>query len=313
MSKVQRKVRVYTVKCYKFNTAAQAIPLTVQERLSAFSYLKSLPFDKNIIPNAYKFEGENAITVRIDDDGSQSRMIMGQLASIRHDILPLVETNGHLAPAHIPIGSGIYDPAHFIYFIDSDKLALEVNQHAPHYLKLAHLLVDKIHSSSVHQIDDVQIAPLIDASSYYKLQIDGAIAEVQVEVVRGYGSIVANSGNRLGTVMQAYDQIPLGPATFTLGFKGPGGRASSIGLAVQQEILGLLNSFPGVVKRAQARVRANSSGARRTDWVNLLEDEMLYYVSSVTVGSRIVDSADMYLQIQNGYTEFLRQQNPGQN
>ncbi|GGJ65106.1 hypothetical protein [Deinococcus aquiradiocola] len=310
MAKVQRKIRVYSLKFYKFNTAAQAIPLSLQEKLNVFQHIVSLPFDRNVNPNAYKFEGQNAITVKLDDDGNQSGIVKGQFASIRHDALPLVETNGQLSPANIPIGSGIYDPAHFMYFVDQDRLVLEVNQHAPHYPKLAALIVDKANTSASIELDEVSIAPLIDAASFYKLQIDGAIAEVEIEVVRGFGRVVGNSINGLGTIMAAYDSVPLGPASFKIGFKGSGGKTSSIGMGIQQELISLLNQFPTVVKRAQARIRANSSGARRTDWVNLLEEEMLFYVSSVTVGSRILDTTDMYVQIEKGYYEFLRQQNP---
>jgi len=278
---------------------------------AVFQYISSLPFDPAAPQTAYLDDDEGRVlSMAIVDNGSSSGIVTGRLASTRRDLLPQIELNGSVTDPTIPVGAGFYDPTHFAYFLDSDRVAIEVNGHGPHYSKFADYIERKLIGHSTVDVTDAALFPLISADVYKRLVVNGTIAEIEIEVYRGYGATIRNVANGLGDILSAMDNLPEGPTVFSIALKGDPaqGRTRSIGQAVQDEVVSLLRDGRSVVRRAIAKVRQPNptTGRPRTNPVDLLEAKMVYYVRPVQVRSRVIDSTSMYAEIITGYQNFVK-------
>lgn len=305
MPRVQRTVRIYGIRFYRYTPiAGGGVRADEADPLAAFGYMSTLPFNRSANPNAYKIEHDKALTIKVDDDGSTTGIVKGQFASIRTDILPMIEDNGILSPPPISDTAGIYDASHFVYFHQRRQIVIEVNQGAPSYTQINNIFSDKMANHNHYSVNEVQISPMMRADVFQQLQIDGIVAELEFEIIRGSAALIANSSLQLGDIAHTLENLPAGPVSFTIGLKGE--RGGSIGGAMQQEFLNILRNVPGVLKSANARIRSHNPGAKRTDWVNLMEDKMAYYVSTVALSGRTINSTDMYDKIIQGYNNYAQ-------
>ena len=51
----------------------------------------------------------------------------GQLSRIRYNALPQIEKEGNVKNLRLGTGEGLYEAAHFVYFLKSNILAMELN------------------------------------------------------------------------------------------------------------------------------------------------------------------------------------------
>ncbi|WP_135230483.1 hypothetical protein [Deinococcus fonticola] len=308
MTRVQKKVRIYNVQVMGVDAASRAVRSNMRE---VFEYIEQLPFDSAAAENAYLNDDDGRVlSMSIVDIDLAEQIVRGRLASTRRDLLPQIEHNGTVTDPSIPNGAGYYDPVHFVYFLDSNRVAMEVNGHGPHYTKFAEYIEKKLVRQPTINVTDARIAPLISPEVYKRLQVDGVIAEVELEVYRGYGEAIGNMANGLGDVLTAMDNLPEGPTSFAITLKGSAtdSQPRSIGQALQQEVITVLRDARPMLHRAIAKVRQPnpSTGRQRTNTVDLLEAKCLFYARPVQVRARVLDSASMFAEIITGYKNFAR-------
>lgn len=311
MPRVQKKIRIYNAQILGVDTTVNPHRVVRADMASVFHYVSTLPFNRLAATNAYVDDEQGKmLSMYVSDDGSVSGIVKGRFASTRYDLLPQIEQDGMITDPTIPVGAGFYDPIHFVYFLDSNRVAMEVNGHGPSYGKFGVYLESKLAGHPTVNLTDAALFPLITADVYRQLTLQGTVAEIELDIYRGYGTTVRNVANGLGDVLTAMDKLPDGPTVFRIGLKGettPGARAS-IGQAMQQEIVSLLRDARGTVSRAVARVRQPNpaTGRQRTDPVDLLEAKAVFYARPVEVRSRVLDSDSMYAEIITGYQNFVQ-------
>lgn len=310
MTRVDRKVRIYNAQVMGVDPTNSARAVR-SDMLEVFRYIEGLPFTSHIAENAY-LDDENGrvLSMKIVNIDLVEGTVRGRFASTRRDLLPQIELNGLLSDPTIPSGAGFYDPTHFVYFLDTNRVAMEVNGHGPKWHKFAEYIEGKLAAHTAINVTHASIFPLISSDVYRRLQVDGVIAEIEIEVYRGYGEVIGNVANGLGDVLTAMDNLPEGPTVFAISLKGDtaDGRQRSIGQAVQEEVVNLLRDARATVRRAVAKVRQPNptTGRNRTSPVDLLEAKMVYFVRPVQVRARVLDSASMFAEIITGYKNFVR-------
>lgn len=310
MTRVDKTVRIYNAQVMgvdptNLNRAIRS------DMVEVFRYIDSLPFADHISDNAYLDDDHGRVlSMKIVDINLTERIVLGRFASTRRDLLPQIEMNGVLTDHTIPLGAGFYDPVHFAYFLDTNRVAMEVNGNGPPYHKFAAYIEGKLVTHATINVTDAVMFPLISADVYKRLQVNGTIAEIEIEVYRGYGEVIGNVANGLGDVLTAMDKLPEGPTVFGISLKGDpaNGRQRSIGQAVQDEVVSLLRDARATVRRAVAKVRQPNptTGRNRTSPVDLLEAKMVYFVRPVQVRSRVLDSNSMFAEIITGYRNFVK-------
>lgn len=309
MTRVDRRIRIYNAQVLGVDPTAlnRAVKSNMQE---VFEYIERLPFLSTATENTYLNDEEGKVlSMKIVDIDLTERLVKGRFAVTRRDLLPQIEQDGRITDPTIPTGAGYYDPTHFVYFLDTNRVAMEINGHGPHYGKFGEYLEGKLVTHPTINLVSAQIFPLISADIYRRLQVDGTIAEIEFEVYRGYSGVLSNIASGLGDVLTALDNLPEGPAVFAVSLKGDtaDGRQRSIGEAVQEEVVNLLRDGRVAIRRAVAKVRQPNptTGRNRTSPINLLEAKMVYYARPVQVRSRVLDSTSMFAEIITGYRNFV--------
>ena len=104
----------------------------------------------------------------------------GQLSRIRYNALPQIEKEGNVKNLRLGTGDGLYEAAHFVYFLKSNILAMELNIHAPRPETFGKYLVHKLKDHRSVLLDNIFCNPIIRGDTLDEVLHMGNIAEFEI-------------------------------------------------------------------------------------------------------------------------------------
>jgi hypothetical protein len=275
---------------------------------AALMYIKTLSLDQNTSPNGHLTldNGESTASIRIFIE--QPDYIAGLFGKKRIYGLPMVEeSSGLLYRLPMSDGSGVYEGAHFIYFINKRQLFLERSQYVPRKSIFQDLILSKLKNHNSIQIDDVFFKPVVRDSLDSFLARYGDATEIEVDVDQNFISDIKDYNGKLGSLLEGLkDILPEGEQIkFGSGiakYQKVGGMSKA-----KNFIVDLIRNVPEAVTKARAKVKVESDQQGRAIDFNLLSEEAGYPVVIPIDENRVVDSnemwgtmLDVYERIQNG-------------
>lgn len=275
----------------------------------AFLYIRSLPHDDDVEPNAYmpleRDETVASVHVVVEED----EYIAGIFGRKRKNGLPLYESSGLLYTKEIDEKEGLYEGAHFVYFRRTRQLLLERSRYAPRKLNLQDYIFDKLKYHPDIQIDNLFFRPVTNEERLREFRNStGAITAVEIHVGTRSVEEVNRFDRGLGDALFGVkDRFPNSPQYGIVLTAGKNQRVGGIPEPDLKEFLiSLIEAVPESLNKVTASLKVEGGSRGRAHTMNLLSKDIGCPMLIPTTEERIVDSYTMWGQMLHYYERILQ-------
>ncbi|MFB9991268.1 hypothetical protein ACFFLM_04645 [Deinococcus oregonensis] len=182
---VEKTIYFYYVSAmHKYRDADGNSIVVSSNVIDALNKVVELDFSDDDEKTAVFKYNSSFIAMKIDETGSN--FYAGQIASVRASEFPKGLREGKLVNLNFT-GIRLYEPAHFVYFTDSNILVMEYNHHAPRHAGFA-AYVEKLSKKFGFPSNVVNVSYDIGRDTVTRfLESSGKVTSVKLKVpVHGY-------------------------------------------------------------------------------------------------------------------------------
>lgn len=267
----------------------------------AIRHIETLPRDEQRDPNGFfSVEGgESNVSLRVFVD--EENYIAGLFGKRRVYGLPTMENSSGLIYrlATEDDRDGVYEGAHFVYFVEERKLFLERSQYTPRKTTFQLFINEKLNGHESIHIENTFFKSVSRNNVSELLSRYGEITDLEVDIDYGYIEEIKEYDGRLGSALENLKELIPEGQQFRFGggvkkYQRVGGMEDA-----KSFILDLLSNVPEAVKRAVAKVKFENKRRGRAVPINLLTEEAGYPVVIPTDKNRVVDSGAVWALMLN--------------
>ena len=308
--KVVRKLYLYSdISSYQHRLKSGEYETRRVSIADALRFIEALPRDEAKDPNGFfSVEGgESNVSLRIAID--EGDYIAGLFGKRRIYGLPTMENSSGLIYRVGTKGDrdGIYEGAHFVYFIKERKLFLERSQYTPRKTTLQLFISNKLYQHPTVHIDNVFFRSVVRNDVDKILTRYGDITGFEIDVDQDYLDDIERYDGKLGSMLRTLKELV--PEGQQIRFGRSTKRYQRVGGMSEAKpfILGLLDNAPEAISRAIATVKFEDERRGPAVPINLITEETGYPVTIPTDENRVVDSnavwslmLNLFERIQSG-------------